>query len=294
MFTTTPLHAGFGLQIHGIQLKDVTASYGYPEIRAAFEDHSLLLFSGQNIDDAAHLKFGLLFGPREDRTIDPADPDPSISLVSNLKPDQTLYVEGEQKLLDLQSNMLWHTDSTFLPVPALANILIGRTIPPSGSVTEFASSRLAWEAMPAALKARVRDACFIHDYSHSRRKIDPGLAELERFTHWEQQVWKSVWTNPVNHREALYIASHACDVVGMSRGEAQGMIDQLLDWCTQPHFVYSHQWQPDDVLVWDERALLHRGRPWNYDEPRCLSSICISATPADGLDTMRCPDLTEH
>ncbi|MFT5505119.1 MAG: alpha-ketoglutarate-dependent 2,4-dichlorophenoxyacetate dioxygenase [Gammaproteobacteria bacterium] len=93
--------------------------------------------------------------------------------------------------------------------------------------------------------------------------------------------------NPVNNSEALYIASHVCGVVGMSDSEAQELVEALTEWCSQPRYVYRHNWKKDDVLIWDERAMLHRGVPWNYEEPRTLSSICISVSENDGFEQMK-------
>ncbi len=284
---TSPLHPRYGLRIDELDLRCVTAGSGYPGIRKAFENSSLLYFANQFISDKEHLRLGALFGPREDRSLDSNRTLPAISLVTNVKNDAQLYSEEEKHLLDLKSNMLWHTDSTFLPTPALANILIGRVIPPSGSTTQFASTRIAWEEMPTELKTKASDIYFRHDYTHSRRQVDPDLAMAEKFTHWGEQIWKSVWKNPHNGKEALYIASHACGVVGMESKSALRLIGDLIDWVTQEKYVYTHHWQKDDVLIWDERAVLHRGRPWNYREARTLSSICISATKADGLDSVR-------
>ena len=289
MFKTSPIHPSYGVEIHGIQLSDVTAESGYAEIRDAFESHSILYFANQQIDDEAHLRLGALFGPREDRTIHADKPNPLVSMISNVKEGQRLLSVGDEALLQLQANFLWHTDSTFLPVPALANILIGRVIPESGSSTEFSSTRVAWQDMPEALKQRARGLYFHHEYGHSRRKIDAKLAEQEMIAHWPRQTWKSIWTNPRNGLEALYVASHACGAVGMPDDEAQVLIDELTEWCTQPQYIYAHQWQVGDVLIWDERAMLHRGVPWNYEEARSLSSICVSVTTDDGLDTMRYP-----
>ena len=287
MLKTSPIHARFGLQIHDVQLADVTTDSGYAEIREAFEQHSFLYFADQDIDDEAHLRLGALFGPREDRSIHADNPNPAVSLVSNVKEDQSLLSLGDKALLQLQANMLWHTDSTFLPVPALANILIGRVIPESGSSTEFASTRVAWQDMPEDFKKRVRGLYFHHEYGHSRRKVDKALAEQEMIAHWPKQTWKSIWVNPHNGLEALYIASHACGAVDMPDDEALALIDELTNRCTQSQYVYTHEWRVGDVLIWDERAMLHRGVPWDYDEARSLSSICISSRPQDGLDDMR-------
>ena len=283
----TSIHPRFGLRIEDIDLAEVTADFGYPEIRSAFEESSFLHFPNQEIDDASHLRLAAFFGPREDRTIHREEPLPEVSLVTNVKPDGSVFGKSDSTLQNLQANMLWHTDSTFLPAPALANILIARIIPPSGTATEFCSTRIAWEDMPEALKSGVKGLYFKHDYTHSRKKIDPMLAGEEMFAHWPQQIWKSAWKNPVNGKTALYIASHASGVVGMGRKQALDLINELIEWCTQDQYVYRHTWCTGDVLVWDERAMLHRGVPWNYDEPRTLSSICVSATEQDGLEDMR-------
>jgi len=96
-----------------------------------------------------------------------------------------------------------------------------------------------------------------------------------------------VWRNPVNGEEALYIASHAFAVDGLPEAQGQALIDALINFATRPGVVYTHRWCIGDVLIWDERATLHRGRPWPYAEPRTLASICISARDVDGLDCMR-------
>ena len=107
------------------------------------------------------------------------------------------------------------------------------------------------------------------------------------FNKWPDQLWRAVWKNPVNGREALYIASHAYAVEGMDADDGAQLIDELMDFVTQEKFVYSHAWRVGDVLIWDQRAVLHRGTPWDYTQPRKLSSICVTASGQDGLDAMR-------
>jgi len=141
--------------------------------------------------------------------------------------------------------------------------------------------------MPEALKANVRHAVLRHSYAHSRSKISQALAREEKFTKWAPQSWKAVWRNPVNGEDGLYIASHAFAVEGMPEAEGQALIDELIAFATRPGAVYSHAWRLGDVLIWDERAILHRGRPWPYAEERTLASICVSARDVDGLDRMR-------
>ena len=207
--------------------------------------------------------------------------------VSNRQAHNTLGAASDDQLLNLKANQLWHTDSTFLPVPALANIITARVLPSSGGETELVSTRAAWQRLSEETRARVIDAIVWHRYAHSRAKIDPDLAGHELFAKWPDQAWYALWRNPVTGEDALYLASHAYGIDGMARAEGEGLIETLIEQATEPEHVYAHEWQVGDVLIWDERATLHRGTPWPYEEERTLASICVSVTDADGLSTMK-------
>ena len=282
MLQTIPLHNDFGVELPGIDLKEATQDFLYPELRAAFEEHSLLLIRGQDWSDEDILRFGRLFGPIENRT----DGPDFVSAVSNVRPDGSVLLPDALRLKDLQANMLWHTDSTFLPIPSLANIITARVVPTSGGTTELVSTRAGLARLPPHLRDALGGA-FEHRLTHSRRKIDPELAQADHITKWTGQTWRGIWTNPVNGQDAAYIASHACGIAGMDAGPAQDLIDEIIDALTHEDAVYAHQWQVGDVLIWDERATLHRAMPWPYEQPRTLASICVSASAEDGLDTLR-------
>lgn len=280
---TRPVHPLFGVEVEGVDLRDASPDHLYPEIRDLFERHSLVLFREQHLDDDEHTAFSKLFGPLEDRSNVNMDGPPKISAVTNVSEDGSTYGTEDLKLMNLQSNMLWHTDSTFLPVPALANILQARVVPSSGGATEFVSSKAGFQSFAPELKEKLRHLFFHHRYGHSRAKINKELAEQMLFTMWKDQTWRAVWTNPVTGEESLYIASHVYAVEGMEEEEGTAFIDELTDAVTRPEHVYAHNWAPGDVIVWDERAVLHRGTPWPYDEPRTLVSYCVSARDIDGL-----------
>jgi len=288
---STPLHPQFGIEVHGVKLRRATQEHLYPEIRTLFEKHSLLLFRDQHLNDEEHCAFAYLFGPLEDRSTVRMDGIPEISYVSNVADDGSVYGESEPRLLELKSNMLWHTDSTFLPIPALANVLQARVVPLEGGATEFVSTRAGFKALATENQERLRHLFFWHRYGHSRSRIDPHLAKLDKFTMWPDQKWRVVWRNPLTGEGSLYIASHAFAVDGMDQTEGAALIDSLLEVMTPPHAVYSHAWEPGDVLVWDERAMLHRGTPWPYDQPRTLVSTCVSARDVDGLASMKSPEI---
>ncbi len=286
---TTPLHPKFGLTVHDVDLRDVTADHLFPEIRQAFDRHSALLFPAQSISDADHTRLAELFGPLENRDAMAAGREVpfEVSAVSNEAGDGKVTAADSLHTLNLQGNMLWHTDSTFLPVPALVNLLTARVLPTEGGETELASTRAAWAEMPAALKVRLKEAIIWHRLSHSRRKISAELGALPVMNRWPDRPWRAIWTNPTTGAESLFIASHAFAIEGMGLEEGQALIDEAVAFCTSPDYVYTHRWKVGDVLIWDERATLHRGRPWPYDQPRTLKSICCSATDADGLQWVR-------
>ena len=290
-FETRPLNPEFGVEVTGIDLSDAINGRLFGQIRALFEEHSALLFRGQDISDEQHKQLAELFGPIEDRKADERKKGEKFEVptVSNVREDGSITEEMDLHTLNLKANFLWHSDSTFPPTPALINILIGRVVTTEGGATQLASTRAAWANMPDDLKAKVRGHGIWHRYSHSRRKISPELAELPMFNKWPDQHWNALWRNPVNGREALYIASHAFRLDGYDEAEGQAVVEELIAFCTQPQFVYSHSWKVGDVLLWDQRAVLHRGTPWPYEQPRVLSSICSSVTPADGIETIRIP-----
>ncbi len=284
---TTALHDDFGVEVHETDLRTVTAKNLYPEIRDLFEQHSLLLFRGQDLDESQHRALAALFGPLEDlRDKEEGVPQPR-SMVSNVVQEGKLADENDLHLLDLRSNFIWHTDSTFLPTPAISNILVGYKIPTTGGNTEFVSTRIGWERMPSELKERARDQILLHRFAHSRKQVDDELAEQELYTKFPDTPWRTTWRNPVNGTEALFIAAHAYGARDLPANEGAKLIDDLMAAVTGPEAIYSHKWQVGDVLIWDQRATLHRGTAWPYHEERTLGSFVSSALESDGIASAR-------
>jgi alpha-ketoglutarate-dependent 2,4-dichlorophenoxyacetate dioxygenase len=285
---TTPIHDRFGVEVHDVDLHEITAEHGYGEIREVFETHSLLFLRNQTLDDDAHLAFGRLFGPIEIREKEPEKHEAVMSLVSNRLDELTIATsEDDGRVMQMKANQLWHTDSTFLPWPALANIIAARVLSSTGGETQFVSTRAAWADMPEDMKDRIRGRALKHSYGHSRKRVSEAAASEDFITKWPPTLWNAIWPNPVNGEEALYIASHAFGIEGMADDQGQAIIDELTDFCTQPHYVYTHDYAVGDVLIWDERATMHRGCPWPYEEERSLASICITAQERDGTEQVR-------
>jgi alpha-ketoglutarate-dependent 2,4-dichlorophenoxyacetate dioxygenase len=291
MYSLSPLNDHFGVEVSDLNLMDIGEDIPFADIRALFEEHSALLFRGQDLSPGKHLELARSFGPVEDRLADERKPGEAYKIpeVSNVRDDGSTTGEMDLHTLNLKSNFLWHSDSTFLPIPALVNILVAKIVTSEGGATELASTRAAWADMPATLKEKIHGRGIWHRYAHSRKQISEELSRLPMFNKWPDQHWKSVWTNPSNGREALYLASHAFAVDGYEEAEGQALLAELIAFCTQPKYVYSHVWSEGDVLLWDQRAAMHRGTPWPYEQPRKLASLCASATDDDGLFAL-CPD----
>jgi len=282
-----PLGPGFAAEVRGAGMADVAASDEiYAAVRAAFEEHSVLVFRAQPITNELQMAFSRKFGPLEIAKAASRGEGTPFSILTNVEPDGSLVPPGHKEELRAKANQLWHTDSCFKIPPALASVLSGRTVATTGGETEFTSMRLTWERLPGDMRKKLDKAYAWHDYAHSRGKIAPHLAsERERST-MPAVSWRMRWRNPVNGRDALYIASHTCAIDGMNREEALQLIDELTAFATQPEQLYQHRWQPGDVIMWDNRATMHRGRPWSITEPRHMIRTTISATDADGLAEM--------
>ena len=176
----TPFTAGFAARIEGVDITRPVDEPTWTDIRAAFEEHSVLVFSGQGLDDDAQIAFSRRFGALEvTRSMNPAAGTP-FARQSNLdiKTGDVIPPEDRRMVYQL-ANMLWHSDSSFKPVPALCSLLSARIIPPEGGATEFAGTRCAYPALPEDMKRRVAGAIAVHDFSWSRDQIRPGFFTAE-------------------------------------------------------------------------------------------------------------------
>jgi alpha-ketoglutarate-dependent 2,4-dichlorophenoxyacetate dioxygenase len=285
-----PLGPGFGAELRGVRLADVVSDDGvYAAVREAFEAHSVLVLRDQDVADELQLAFSRRFGPPEVTKVGSQGTGTHFVILSTIGPDGKVVPADHRMQMRNKANQLWHTDSSFKPVPALTSILSARIIPHHGGETEYVSTRLAFEQLDASLQRQLENSFAWHDYAHSRGKIAPGLATEEERAALPAQCWRMAWRNPRNGRGALYLASHAYAVDGMEATAGKRLIEQLTEAATARGSSYLHQWRQGDVVMWDNRATMHRGRPWPSHEARLMIRTTISATDADGLATMRPP-----
>src|SRR5258706_14357777 len=256
LVTLVPLGPGFCAEVRGAGLADVAAHDDvYAAVRAAFEEHSVLLFRRQPITDDLQVAYSQRFGPLEIAKAASLGEGTPFSILTNIdRATGELVPPGHKESLRSRANQLWHTDSSFKAPPALASVLSARVVPPVGGETEFTSMRLAWGRLPEALRAKLANLCAWHDYAHSRGKIAPHLASQRERSTLPPTCWRMHWRNPVNGRESLYVASHTCGIEGMPTNEALALVDQLIADATRPEYTYLHRWQAGAVGMWDNRA----------------------------------------
>jgi alpha-ketoglutarate-dependent 2,4-dichlorophenoxyacetate dioxygenase len=262
---TRRLHEGFGIEIENVDVRHVDAAT-FAEIATAFEEHSVLLFRGQTLGDAEQIAFSRRFGPLEVtiRTIasDGRTP-PEISNLANVDAEDRLIPAGDKRNLFNAGNQMWHTDSSFKRVPALASLLHAREVPPVGGETEFASTRVGYARLPEATQRSLEGRVAIHSFVYSRGLVSDGLMPPDHAAQVPPVPQALVRANPRHGRKAFFVGSHACEIVGMPTDEARALLRRLLDLATRPEAVYTHRWTPGDLVMWDNRCVLHRGRPWD-------------------------------
>ena len=285
-----PVGPEFAAELRGVRLADVASDDAvYAATRAAFAEHSVLVFRDQQVTDEIQLAFSRRFGPPEVTKVGSQGTGTHFVILSTIGPDGKVVPPDHRMALRNKANQLWHTDSSFKRVPALTSILSARIIPARGGETEFVSTRLAFERLDPALREKLENSFAWHDYAHSRSQITADLASPEERAALPPQCWRMVWKNPTNGRGAIYLASHAYAVEGMEAAAGKKLIDQLMEAATAPGTSYLHQWRSGDVVMWDNRATMHRGRPWPAHEARLMIRTTISATEADGVGSMRLP-----
>lgn len=283
-----PLHPDFGAEVRGADLLDIVCSDAlHREVRAAFEAHSVLVWRNQDISDDIQATFARGFGALEKTKVGSGGSGTIYSRMNNIGADGGVVAPSDRAMLIARANQLWHTDSSFKKLPALASVLSARVIPQEGGGTEFVSTRAAWAALSESRRAALQDLEVVHSYATSRDQVDPKMMSAEERAALPPVQWRLTWRNPVNGRHSLYLASHAGGIAGMDDAAGKALLRELMEHATQPERRYVHTWRPGDVVMWDNRATMHRGQPWKGGQPRSIVRVTISVDESGGLDSVR-------
>ena len=288
-----PVNENFAAEIGDIDLSLALSAENLASIEQAFNDYSVLVFPDQHLTTDQHLDFARNFGPLE-TTIHATRTDAKLRVraeiadVSNLSPDEQIWDKASRKRMFEMGNRMWHTDSSFRRVPAKASLLYARSIPPVGGQTEFADMRAAYDALTPETKARLSGLVAEHAIMYSRKKL--GFTD---FSDEENQNLPPVPQTLVRRhagsgRYGLYLASHAGRIFGMPDDEGNALLQELITHATQRQFVYTHRWRVHDLVMWDNRCTMHRGKGyddlrWPRDMQRATVSDVASTCEQEGI-----------
>jgi alpha-ketoglutarate-dependent 2,4-dichlorophenoxyacetate dioxygenase len=282
-----PVTESFAAEIGDIDLAQPLDPADLDAVKAAFAKYAVLIFPDQQLTQEQHLAFAARLGPLEltiavHRKDAPLRVRKEFADVSNLNHKDKLWGKDSRTRQFQLANRLWHTDSSFKRLPALASLLYARTIPPVGGHTEFADERAAYDALPETMKRRLEGLVAEHSIFNSRGRL--GFAnfsdeEREALPPVPQVLVRVI---PESGRKSLYLASHAGRIFGMGDAEGRALIDELIAHATQRQFVYTHRWRVGDLVMWDDRCTMHRGTA--FDDLRFRRDV-QRATVSDVANT---------
>jgi alpha-ketoglutarate-dependent 2,4-dichlorophenoxyacetate dioxygenase len=279
-----PLHDLFVGEVSGVDLTAALTREDVAAIEAAIAEHAVLVFRDQRITDEQHLTFSRYFGELEEtRGTGISKPGeqrlhPAFADVSNLDTDNTVLARDNRRRLYSLGNMMWHSDSSFKPVPAKYSLLSGRVVVEHGGQTEFADMRAAYDALDAETKAEIADLICEHSLIYSREALGFGdLTDAERAT--MRPVRQALTrTHPASGRKSLYLASHVGKIIGWPVPEARAFIRDLTEHATQRQFVHAHEWRPFDLVMWDNRCTMHRARRYDASQVRDMRRTTVAGS----------------
>jgi len=266
--TFRQLHPHFVAEVSPVDLRQVHDRETLAEIRAGMDTYAVLVFRDQPFADDEQLAFAQRFDGRlhtktgisalrKNRLGNEALGD-----ISNLDEHGEILRSDDRRRMYGLGNRLWHTDASFQDPPGRYSLLSAKIIPSVGTETEFADMRAAYDALPAEMKAQLEGLRVHHSIAHSRQTL--GF----EFSQEEQEILKGavhplIRTLPGSQRKSLYVASHASRIIDWPIPEGRLLLRELMEHATQPQFVYRHVWREGDLVIWDNRATMHRARPFD-------------------------------
>lgn len=285
------LHPLFVAEASGVDLSQPFDAAAVRAIWDAIDRYAVLVFHDQRLTDPQLRDFAASFGELEigrsaarggRRRLE----IPQIGDISNLDEDNQVRGLDDRRRLDSLGNRLWHTDASYMPVPVVLGMLHAVTVPPAsalgGGETEFADMRAAYDALPDATKATIDGLIVQHDVFWSRGQIgftEFPAGERENYPPSPQRL---VRLHPGSKRKTLYLSAHASHVIGWPIADGRLLLLDLNAHATQPAFVYRHEWRVGDLVIWDNRCTMHRGRAHDETQPRDLRR----ATTLDAASTL--------
>jgi alpha-ketoglutarate-dependent 2,4-dichlorophenoxyacetate dioxygenase len=265
--TVKQLHPLFVAEVEGVSLSPSIDDAAIAELHEAINTYSVLVFHDQTFDDDELLAFGRRFGniaaPRNHR-VERRLKHGEVADISNLDAKGSVRERGDHRRLDSLANQLWHSDASFRPISGELSMLYAHVVPPAGGNTEFADLRAAYDDLDDEMKETIEGLVCEHSIFHSR-----GLLGHTEYTDAERAALPDVLhplvrTHPGSGRKTLYMGAHASHIIDWPVPEGRLLLRDLMDHATERRYVHAHTWKPGDLVIWDNRCTLHRGR--RYDD----------------------------
>jgi alpha-ketoglutarate-dependent 2,4-dichlorophenoxyacetate dioxygenase len=273
--TFNKLHPAFSAEAVGIDCRKPLTRDEVAAVEAGMGEYAVLVFRDQNVTDDEQLAFTQNFGALENyptgghvrKHVD-SRLKPGMADFSNLDKHGNIMSAEDRVWFFKLGDRLWHSDSSFRSVPARYSLLSGRVLPSWGANTEFADMRAAYDALDARTRTEVEDLVCLHSLTFSREAIGFTALTEDEIASFRPVRQSLVRTHPVTGRKSLFLSSHAGAIEGWTIPEARMFLRDLTEFATQREFVYSHEWQPFDLVMWDNRTTMHRARRFDRNEVR--------------------------
>ena len=265
-----PLHSDFGARVTGLDLGDGLSASAVSEIERAIDDFSFLWFPEQSVSDDMQLAFTKLLG----------EPEPShvklgqegvieyFITIGNVQGDGSVFGNDHPKTRFLTGNNMWHSDSSFREVPTYVSIMCAYEVPGEGGMTQYVSQRAAYNRLTEKTQVDIDPLIAIHDYVFSRSKVGDDAVTPSHANSLPPVRQKLVRKNSATGERNFYVGSHAREIEGWGFAESRDLLDDLLARTTEREHIYEHIWSPGDLVIWDNRCLLHRGSGYDADKYR--------------------------
>src|SRR5271170_6660022 len=282
--TIRQLHPHFFGEVCGVDLRNPLTAEETADIEAGMDTYAVLLFRDQDITDDQQLIFARNFGERENARGGTVTKREDYRLSSGLNDVSNLGKDGKPLPRDHRThlfnlgNSLWHSDSSFRPIPAKFSLLSARVVNPKGGNTEFADMRAAYDSLDDETKAEIEDMICEHSLMYSRGSLGFLDYSEEEKALFKPVLQRLVRTHPVHGRKSLYLSSHAGAIRGMSVPEARLLLRDLTEHATGGEFVHVHQWRLHDLVMWDNRQTMHRVRRYDQSQPRDMRRATLAGT----------------
>jgi alpha-ketoglutarate-dependent taurine dioxygenase len=282
----TPHYGACGATITGVHLADLDDA-AFAEVLQAWHTYGVIAFPRQHLDEEAHVAFSRRLGALENTNVRDRDSEkrPTTLTLANINRKGEVVTDPEHKLNRfLRGNGYWHSDSSFKRISAKASMLAALQVPTEGGETEYADMRAAYDALDDETKERLEGLYAVHSAAYSQVAAmgsdSPLHPDEERNLPPVRQPL--IRLHEPTGRRSLFIGRHAKYIENLDEAEGGDLLEQLLEAACQPPRVYRHTWSAGDVVLWDNRCMLHRGHPWDFSQPRVMRRTTVAGDPPPG------------